>query len=159
MFFLPVSCTTGNQIQGQVHVMMHSTNKLHSHNHYLQSWMNWGQDSVPLSLLSYLLSPLQWSVWQFIQDTLLLVWGTLVTDGGCDFNTSGSNMTPQFKTQKKVNRPKAHLLSIIQQSVSMFPSLFLSEAHTAAMDSHKTTLPWNFGHLEIAEGNSKSYAL
>lgn len=30
MFFLPVSCATGNQIQGHVHVMMHSTTKLRS---------------------------------------------------------------------------------------------------------------------------------
>lgn len=130
-------------------------------NHYLQSWMNWGQDSVTLCPLPYLFSPLQWSVWQFTQDTLLSVWGTLAIDGGCAYKIReyGSNMTPQFKTQRKVIHPKTHLLSIIQQRGLMSLSLFLSVAHTAAMDSHKTTFPWDFSHLEIAESYSNFYTI
>lgn len=118
--------------------------------------------SLFLSPLPYLLPTLQCSVWQFIQDKLLSDWGALATDGGYSSHTSGRNMTPQFKTHRKVNCPNKHLLSIIQQSVPMFLSLFfLSVAHTASTDLHKSAFPYKFGHLEIAEGkvlrNSSCY--
>lgn len=55
-----------------------------------------------------------------------------------------------FETEKRVNCPHEHLLSIIQQTIPMSQSLSLSVAH-AAIVSHKTTFHRNFGHIETIE--------
>lgn len=70
------------------------------------------------------------------------------------------NVTPQFKTQRKIDRPHKYLLSITQQKMS--PCLwvcFLSVAHIAAVDSCKASEPWKFANLEIAEGKAPRKSL